>query len=358
MKKLACILALSSAFVSFNAHAWGNDGHRAVGAIADQLIKGSNAEKQVQALLLPGESLAGVASWADCVKGTFCGPQTEEMVAYTTANPLHSEYHYTDVPYQLPHYEDKAVGTHGHDIVQTLKQCIAVLQGKGDATTNPHNFTPRQALLMLTHLTGDIAQPLHVGEGYVGKSGGFVVPTQKQLDDKEAFGTSGGNNLQLDDIKLTQKSGELIPAAPAEDKPAATPATPATPARPAQTTRAFHSYWDTTVVNYAFRRIGARTPEQFAQMVIASNPVVAPSSGDVVSWPYQWADQTLTVSKLAYTDVVPGAMTQQTSKKGEVYNVWPLAIPDNYPVPSSAAAKAQLIQGGYHLAAVLKAIWP
>lgn len=358
MKKLACILALSSAFVSFNAHAWGNDGHRAVGAIADQLIKGSNAEKQVQALLLPGESLAGIASWADCVKGTYCGPQTEEMVAYTTANPLHSEYHYTDVPFQLSRYEDNAVGTHGHDIVQTLKQCIAVLQGKGDATTNPHNFTPRQALLMLTHLTGDIAQPLHVGEGYVGKSGGFMVPTQKQLDDKEAFGTSGGNNLQLDDIKLTAKSAELIPAAAAEDKPAVTPAAPATPARPAQTTRAFHSYWDNTVVNYAFRRIGARTPEQFAQMVIAGQPVVAANAGDPVTWPYQWADQTLTVAKLAYTDVVPGAMAQQTSKKGEVYNVWPLAIPDNYPVPSSAAARAQLIQGGYHLASVLKAIWP
>lgn len=352
MKKLACIVALSSAFVSINAHAWGNDGHRAVGAIADQLIKGSNAEKQVQALLLPGESLAGVASWADCVKGTYCGPQTEEMVAYTTANPKHSEYHYTDVPYQLSHYEDHGVGTTEHDIVQTLKQCIAVLQGKGDATTNPHNFTPRQALLMLTHLTGDIAQPLHVGEGYVGKNGGFVVPTQKQLDDKEAFGTSGGNNLQLDDVKLSEKSSVLIPAAPADDKPANTPA------RPASTTRAFHSYWDTTVVNYAFRRIGARTPEQFAQMVVAGNPVVAPNSGDPVTWPYQWADQTLTVAKLAYADVVPGAMTQQTSKKGETYYVWPLAIPDNYPVPSSAAARAQLIQGGYHLAAVLKAIWP
>ncbi|MYM21773.1 phospholipase [Duganella sp. FT135W] len=352
MKKLACILALGSAFISFNAHAWGNDGHRAVGAIADQLIKGSNAEKQVQALLLPGESLAGVASWADCVKGTYCGPQTPEMVAYTSANPKHSEYHYTDVPYQLTHYEDHGVGTTDHDIVQTLKQCIAVLQGKGDAATNPHHFTPRQALLMLTHLSGDIAQPLHVGEGYVGKNGGFVLPTQKQLDDKEAFATQGGNNLQLDDIKLTANSSQLIPA---DDKPA----TPAMPGRAPQTTRAFHSYWDTTVVNYAFRRIGARTPEQFAQMVIASSPVVAPNSGDPVTWPYEWADQTLVVSKLAYTDVTPGAMAQQVSKTtGEAYNVWPLAIPDNYPVPSSAAAKSQLIQGGYHLAAVLKAIWP
>lgn len=355
MKQLALILALSGAFASFNAQAWGNDGHRAVGAIADQLIKGSNAEKHVQALLLQGESLAAVASWADCVKGTYCGPQTEEMVAYTTANPLHSEYHYTDVPFQLSHYEDNAVGTHGHDIVQTLKQCIAVLQGKGDKTTNPHNFTQRQALLMLTHLTGDIAQPLHVGEGYVGKSGGFMVPTKKQLEDKEAFATQGGNNLQLDDVKLTANSTQLIPAAPADDKPA----TPATPPRAPQLTRAFHSYWDTTVVNYAFRRIGARTPEQFAQLVIAGNPVVSPNSGDPVTWPYEWADQSLVVAKLAYTDVVPGVMYQQTSKTtGEAYNVWPLAVPDNYPVPTSAAAKTQLIQGGYHLASVLKAIWP
>jgi len=211
MNKLACILALSSAFISFNAHAWGNDGHRTVGAIADQLIKGSAAEKQVQALLLPGESLSSIATWADCVKGTYCGPQSDEMVAYTTANPKHAEYHYTDVPYQLAHYEDHGVGTADHDIVQTLKQCIAVLQGQGNATTNPHNFTPRQALLMLTHLTGDIAQPLHVGEGYVGKNGGFVVPTQTQLDDKEAFATQGGNNLLLDDIRLTPSSRLLPP---------------------------------------------------------------------------------------------------------------------------------------------------
>ena len=47
MKKLACVLLLSGAFVAQGALAWGTDGHRAVGAIADQLIKGSDAEKQV-----------------------------------------------------------------------------------------------------------------------------------------------------------------------------------------------------------------------------------------------------------------------------------------------------------------------
>jgi len=353
-KQLPLILALSGAFASFNVQAWGNDGHRAVGAIADQLLKGSNAQQHVQALLLPGESLEKISTWADCVKGTYCGPQSAEMTSYVAANPKHSEYHYTDVPFQLPSYHDHGVGTAEDDIVQTAKQCIAVLQGKADATTNPHNFTPRQALLILTHLAGDIAQPLHVGAGFVSSDGKFVVPTQAQLDAGEVFDARGGNNLLLDDVKLTATSDKLIPAAPVDEtKPAGAPA------RAPQTTRPFHSYWDTTVVNYAFRRIGARTPEQFAKLVIAGNPTVVSAKGDLATWPYQWADQSLAISKVAYADVTVGAATKQTSKStGESYNVWALAMPDNYPVPSSAIAKQQLTQGGYQLAAVLKAIWP
>jgi hypothetical protein len=352
MKKLIIVAALGCAFVS-NAHAWGNDGHRAVGAIADQLIKGSNAEKRVQALLLPGESLEAVATWADCVKGTYCGPQNKEMTDYVGANPKHSEYHYTDVPFQLEHYHDHGVGTGDHDIVQTLKQCIATLQGKGDKDSNPHNFTQRQALLMLTHLSGDISQPLHVGEAYVAKAGGFMAPlTQAQLDAGEASATQGGNNLLLDDVKLAENSGKLIPPPLADNVKSWPPRAP-------QATRPLHSYWDGTVVNYAFRRIGARTPEQFAQLVIAGKPSVATASGDPVTWPYQWADQSLVVAKQAYHGLAPGPVSKQTSKTtGEVYNVWPVSVPEDYPVPTSAAARAQLTQGGYQLAAVLKAIWP
>lgn len=354
MKKLFVAVALGGAFVSFNAQAWGNDGHRAVGAIADRLIKGSNAEKRVQALLLPGESLEKIAIWADCVKGTFCGPQTAEMAAYVSANPEHTEYHYTNVPFQLTRYHDHGVGTADDDIVQTLRQCIATLQGKGDKISNPHNFTPRQALLMLAHLTGDIAQPLHVGEAYVGKNGGFVVPaSQAQIDAGEAFVTQGGNNLLLDDVKLGESSGRLIPP------PAAENVDPPGPPRAPRTTRPLHSYWDGTAVNYAFRRIDARTPEQFADAVIAANPAVDADSGDPLGWPYQWADQALAVSKRAYDGVAPGAGSRQTSKAtGAVYYVWPVSVPDDYPVPTSADARAQLTRGGYRLAAVLKAIWP
>jgi hypothetical protein len=350
MKKLACVLALGSAFVSFDALAWGNDGHRAVGAIADKLIKGTNAQKQVAAILQPGESLESISIWADCVKGTWCGPQTPEMVEYVNGNPKHGTYHYTDVPFQLDHYHDGAVGTFEEDIVQTLKQAIAVLQGKTDPALNPHKFTRRQALMLLAHMTGDIHQPLHVGAAFVSKEGKFVVPkSHHEIDETAIFDSRGGNNLLLDDAKIVELAAGLIP--PGEPKPVKEGV-------PKALTKPFHSYWDNTTVDYAFRRIRTRTPEQFAQAAIDRKPQVAKTSGNVATWPYQWADDALAVSKLAYAGVTVGKLAPQVSKKGETYYTWNLEVPANYPVPSSDIAKTQLIKGGYNLAAVLQAIWP
>ena len=350
MKKLACALALTSAFVSFDALAWGNDGHRAVGAIADQLLAGSNAQKQLAALLMPGESLESIANWADCVKGTYCGPQTPEMVAYVSANAKHSEYHYTDVPFQNAHYHDGEVGTGPDDIVQTLKQAIAVLQGRTDPALNPHQFTRRQALMLITHMTGDIHQPLHVGAAFVGKDGKFMVPQKhSDIDTVNIYDARGGNNLLLDDDKITALSANLIPAGEVKSLP---PGVQKSPTKP------FHSYWDSTVVDYAMRRISTRTPEQFARAVIDSKPLVEHNSGNPASWPYQWANDALAASKIAYADVTPGKLTAQVSKKGDTYYTWNLEVPPNYPVPSSALAKTQLIKGGYHLAWLLQAIWP
>src|SRR5471032_3228196 len=48
--------------------AWGHEGHETVGAIADSLLIGTNAEKKVQKIL-GTEKLATAALWADCVKG-------------------------------------------------------------------------------------------------------------------------------------------------------------------------------------------------------------------------------------------------------------------------------------------------
>jgi hypothetical protein len=354
VQRFAMAAALAGIGLSGDVMAWGSDGHRAVAAMAGQLIRGSHAEQQVAALLLPGESLEQAANWADCVKGTFCGPQTAEMQAYTAAHPRHGAFHYTDVPFQLEHYRDHAVGTADDDIVQTLKQAIAVLQGRADGADHPQRFTRRQALLLVTHLVGDIHQPLHVGAAYVGKDGGFVLPERRgQVDAVNMFDARGGNNLLLDDARLGQTSARLIPPPlprPADEAPAWVP--PKSPTLP------FHSYWDTTVVDYAFRRSGVRTPLQFAQAMIAARPAITANTGDPVSWPYQWADDGLAVARLAYADATPGAIARQTGRNGDVYDVWGLTVPDDYPVPSSAIARTQLTKGGYHLAALLQAIWP
>lgn len=351
MKKLAFVLALSGAFVSANALAWGNDGHRAVGAIADKLIKGTNAEKRVKELLQPGESLESVANWPDCVKGNYCGPQSPEMVEYVNANPKHSEYHYTDVPFQLDHYHDHDVGTADDDIVQTLKQAIAVLQGKDTPQTNPHHFTRRQALILITHMTGDIHQPLHVGAAFVSKDGKFVIPKKHgEIDAVGIFDSRGGNNFLLDDAKVESLAlaANIPPAEPKPEKPGV----------PKNLTKPFHSYWDSTTVNYAFRRIRTKTPDAFAEAVIASKPDVNKNTGDVLTWPYQWADDSLVYAKQAYADLTVGPLTAQVSKKGETYYTWNMEVPANYPVPSSAIAKTQLAKAGYHLAALLESIWP
>jgi hypothetical protein len=350
MKKLAVVLALTGAFASFDALAWGRDGHRAIGAIADKLLKGTHAQKEIALLLKPGESLELVSNWADCVKGDFCGEQTQEMLDYVSGNPQHDKYHYTNVPFQHDHYDDHGVGRTGVDIVQTLRQCIAVLQGKTDPALNPHKFTRRQALILLAHFAGDIHQPLHVGAAYVGKDSKFVVPaSQGDVNETVIFDSRGSNNLLLDDARITQLAAAAIPAGEA---------IPMREATARSLTKPFHSYWDSTTVDYAFRRIQVKTPDQFADKVIAGNLHVPKIEGDPIVVPYAWANHSLFVAKQAFEGVVPGKQMVQTSRKGETYVAFALDVPANYPVPSSEIAKQQLIKGGYNLAALLQAIWP
>lgn len=352
--------ALVGAFSCADALAWGANGHRAVGAIADQLIAGTRAQQQVAALLLPGESLERISTWPDCVKGTSCGPQTQEMMDYVAANPRHAEYHFTNIPFQNAAYYDGEVGSDPDDIVQALKQAIATLQGDTSEAANPHHFTPRQALILLTHLAGDITEPLHVGAGYVSAQGGFIAPKAKaDIDDVHILDSFGGNDFLLDNGQVESQGTRLIPPALPPVADANANAAPKAPAKPPVTyQKSLHSYWDGTVVEYAMRRVSARTPEQFAQIVIASKPALAANTGAVGTWPYQWANESLEASKLAYAGLTPGQKDQRSTSAGKVYNVWAMSLPDDYPVPSSAIAKTQLIKGGYQLAAVLQAIWP
>jgi hypothetical protein len=341
MKRLISALcmtgALGAALVSGQAMAWGDQGHRAIGAIAGQLLVGTNAEKQIAALLLPGESLELSTVWADCVKGTFCGPQTEEMVAYTTANPLHGEYHYTNTPLQRSGYTAGGVGTSPHDIVQMLQQSIAVLQGRIDPLSNPHNLTRRQALLLLAHLASDIHQPLHVGSIYLDKNSRVVEPqTQAQVDGVNIFDMRGDNQLFFAD--------------PAYDRSAY-------PNQPVGTQN-LHFFWDITTVENVYRHTGVKNAAEFAQVVTAQKRDVDLNVGEPASWPKQWADDGLTIARLAHQGVQAGPSKSNVDRRGATYLTWPITVPADYLESSTTTASAQLVRGGYHFAALLQKIWP
>lgn len=360
MKKIKLLLLLCAALASFNSRASGDEGHKTVGAIADRLLKGTNAGAKVQALLQQGESLQSISIWADCAKGTFCGPQTPEMVAFGIQNPAHSAYHYTNTPVQNKMYVAGGVGTTDHDIVQTLKQAIAVLQGNDNETTNPHRFSQRQALLMIAHLVGDIHQPLHVGAAYINSDNQFVTPTSKQqVDGVTIFDLQGGNNLLLEDTKTwTLRDQENYKREEAAAKAASNVTGAADTDKPKRVGKPLHLYWDVTVVENVMRNLGARSVQELTEKLMANSAVTAANSGDPITWPEQWANEGLVYAKIAYADIVATDRIKVTSRRGVEFSSWYTRLPANYIETSTEITQKQLKLAGYRLAALLQKIWP
>ena len=241
-----------------NAFGFGNKGHETVGAIADELIQGTPAEAKVKALL-PDMTLSEAAIWADRAKGSQ-GPLTQEMKAFVTPNQDHHHYHFTDVPIQLTRYLLGDAGTSPADIVQISTQCINVLKGNDTPATNPHGFTPRIALLLLAHLVGEMHQPLQLGAAYLNNKHRFVNPNTASGTVHEDH---GGNFLKF--------GGTLL-----------------------------HAYWDDNAVNRAMTKAGATSSQDYANKILQNNPVVAQTSGNVETWPKQWADDMLPIAAKAH----------------------------------------------------------
>src|SRR5262245_49561936 len=66
MRLLFAVCTLAAAFSPDAASAWGYQGHRVVGSVADKLLK-PNAKQQVRQIL--GDiDLRKAGPWADCVK--------------------------------------------------------------------------------------------------------------------------------------------------------------------------------------------------------------------------------------------------------------------------------------------------
>jgi hypothetical protein len=320
--RIAAVLALLS-LAAPHAWAWGPQGHRAIGAIADRLLAGTPAEPKLRALLQPGETLAQVATWADCVKGPrVCNAAlTPEMNAFVQANPLHREYHYTDTNIGADGYHAGAPGTSDHDIVQVLLQCVQVLRGNTGPDINPHGFTQRQALLLVVHLMGDLEQPLHVGAIYLDDHGDAVEPG----DQAEALATTndGGNKLHVegDDARL------------------------------------LHGVWDFDVVKAAFARASATSADDMAARLLRADPRPVVSNDpdrDILAW----TNESLRVSRMVLRGLHYSPRHVDSGHDGERADGWDVALPPGYEAAQASLVQQRLTLGGKRLAALLQATLP
>lgn len=140
------IAALLIALTSTQALAWGQNGHRVTGAIAEPLL--SRKAKAQVAAILGNETLAEASTWADEMKSS------PEVFWQVTANP----WHWVTVPTGKT-YAEVGAPPEG-DAFSALQKFSADLK-------DPKSTLEQKqlALRFIVHIVGDLHQPLHVGSG-------------------------------------------------------------------------------------------------------------------------------------------------------------------------------------------------
>lgn len=129
------------------AHAWGNEGHRAVGELAFAQLSPEAQTQVLEALTEPGyETLADAATWPD----TYARNRRE----YAAMKP----FHYVNIDPGAPSYSSTRDCPTGC-VVSALTQFIALLETSDPAPTLAQR---RSAIYWIAHLMGDLHQPLHV----------------------------------------------------------------------------------------------------------------------------------------------------------------------------------------------------
>jgi len=148
LRRALAASAAASVLASPSAFAWSHLGHWLVGDLAQPLL--TPAAQQQVALLLQGEpdpTLAGVASWADELRG-----------ADSDAAKKSSKWHYVDLDPERCDYQPPITCPDGDCVIAAIDAQRKVL---ADTTQAPE--ARRDALKFLVHFVGDVHQPLHAG---------------------------------------------------------------------------------------------------------------------------------------------------------------------------------------------------
>jgi len=143
MMKKYLFLGVFLVALSIESFAWGQNGHRVVGQLAEWHLN-KRAKKNIAALL-GHESLPMVANWMDEIRA-------DQKYNHT------APWHYLTVE-DGTEYDPSIQEKGGNAYEQTLK-IIASLKNGSLSQEEELEY-----LKMLVHLVGDLHQPLHVGRG-------------------------------------------------------------------------------------------------------------------------------------------------------------------------------------------------
>jgi len=222
---LAVSTALLLALAPGLAAAWGPVGHRAVGAVADQLLSPS-AQAAVTELLAddrdrdgrPSDrhTLADVANWADEIRG---GPDD------------HPRWHYDDMPICERTGGAPTWCARGECASAQLTAMLAVL-----ADRHRSRAERNEALKWVVHLAGDLHQPLHAADLAQGGNKIHVAPYGRAQESGHPHGETlhAFWDSRLVTLALRPRDGTIAPGSlqrlldlAREEDPATVAASPA-----------------------------------------------------------------------------------------------------------------------------------
>lgn len=137
---LAAFLIFPNLTNAHNDYDWGPTGHRVVGKIADQYLKGKT--KREIRRLLKRKSLAFVSTFADEIKS-----DRRYNEFYT--------WHFINMPFDT-NYQESEKNPRG-DLVTGIEHCKQVITNKNSSDEDKAFY-----LKLLIHLIGDLHQPMHI----------------------------------------------------------------------------------------------------------------------------------------------------------------------------------------------------
>jgi hypothetical protein len=183
---------LASACVCSPVYAWGAEGHRLIGDLAEsQLTPGARVGVRRLLALEPGASLSSISTWAD------------EIRSRETAS-----WHYVNPPPGNCSYERERDCEAGQCAVEALTTQIELLKSKAPDDQR------LVALKWVVHLVGDVHQPLHAG--FKGDKGGNLYQVQ-------AFGRGTNLHSLWDGVLIRNRAGGLDVLRTATMTPAVAP---------------------------------------------------------------------------------------------------------------------------------------